>query len=112
MDFAPTEEQRLLRESAAAFVRRHCPRGAVRRRDREGEFPETLHATMVEASMAKLHASEMLVRLTTLGMQVLGGHAYTYDHDMQRYWRDARNSTVGGGISQIQRQLIAREIGL
>ena len=65
-----------------------------------------------EASMAKLHASEMLVRLTTLGMQVLGGHAYTYDHDMQRYWRDARNSTVGGGTSQIQRQLIAREIGL
>ncbi|MFC7691849.1 acyl-CoA dehydrogenase family protein [Paeniroseomonas aquatica] len=49
MDFAPTEEQRLLRESAAAFVRRHCPREAVRRWDREGEFPETLHAAMVEA---------------------------------------------------------------
>ena len=65
-----------------------------------------------EASMAKLFVSEMLVRATTQGMQILGGHGYTTDHDMQRHWRDARNSTVGGGTSQIQRGLIAREIGL
>lgn len=65
-----------------------------------------------EASMAKLFVSEMLQRVTASGMQILGGHAYTTDHDMQRYWRDARNATVGGGTSQIQRQLIARELGL
>ncbi|WP_454689711.1 acyl-CoA dehydrogenase family protein [Achromobacter aloeverae] len=65
-----------------------------------------------EASMAKLYVSEMLQRVTAAGMQVLGGHAYTTDHDMQRYWRDARNATVGGGTSEIQRQLIARELGL
>lgn len=65
-----------------------------------------------QACMAKLFVSEMLVRVTTLGMQVLGGAAYTYDHDMQRYWRDARNATIGGGTSQIQRGLIARELGL
>lgn len=65
-----------------------------------------------EASMAKLFVSEMLSRVTTLGMQILGGAAYTYDHDMQRYWRDGRNATVGGGTSQIQRDLIARELGL
>lgn len=65
-----------------------------------------------EASMAKLYVSEMLQRLTASGMQILGGHAYTTDHDMQRHWRDARNATVGGGTSQIQRQLIARELGL
>lgn len=65
-----------------------------------------------EASMAKLYVSEMLQRVTASGMQILGGHAYTTDHDMQRYWRDARNATVGGGTSQIQRQLIARELGL
>ncbi len=65
-----------------------------------------------EASMAKLFVSEMLGRLTTTGMQVLGGHAYTTDHDMQRHWRDARNATVGGGTSQVQRSLIARELGL
>lgn len=65
-----------------------------------------------EASMAKLFVSEMLQRVTAQGMQILGGHAYTKDHDMQRYWRDARNATVGGGTSQVQRQLIARELGL
>lgn len=65
-----------------------------------------------EASMAKLFVSEALQKITNVGMQVLGGHAYTTDHDMQRHWRDARNATVGGGTSQIQRQLIARELGL
>lgn len=65
-----------------------------------------------EASMAKLYVSEMLQRITASGMQILGGHAYTTDHAMQRHWRDARNATVGGGTSQIQRQLIARELGL
>lgn len=65
-----------------------------------------------EASMAKLYVSEMLQRITATGMQILGGHAYTTDHAMQRHWRDARNATVGGGTSQIQRQLIARELGL
>jgi alkylation response protein AidB-like acyl-CoA dehydrogenase len=31
---------------------------------------------------------------------------------VQRHWRDGRNATIGGGTSQIQRQLIARELGL
>lgn len=65
-----------------------------------------------EASMAKLYVSEMLQRVTAGSMQVLGGHAYTTDYAVQRHWRDARNATVGGGTSQIQRQLISRELGL
>lgn len=65
-----------------------------------------------QASMAKLFVSETFARITTQGMQILGGAAYTYDHDMQRYWRDARNGTIGGGTSQIQRQLIGRELNL
>jgi len=65
-----------------------------------------------EASMAKLYSSEMLQRVTSSGMQILGGHGYTTDHDIQRHWRDGRNATVGGGTSQIQKQLIARELGL
>ena len=62
--------------------------------------------------MAKLFVSEMLGRVTTAAMQVLGGHAYTMDHDVQRHWRDARNATIGGGTSQVQRSLIARELGV
>jgi len=70
------------------------------------------HPCRKEATMAKLYVSEMLQRVTAAGMQILGGHAYTTDHSIQRHWRDARNATVGGGTSQIQRQLIARELGL
>lgn len=65
-----------------------------------------------QACMAKLFVSEMFSRVTTQGMQILGGAGYTHDHDMQRYWRDARNATIGGGTSQIQRSLVARELGL
>ncbi|WP_406623795.1 acyl-CoA dehydrogenase family protein [Acidovorax sp. SDU_ACID1] len=65
-----------------------------------------------EASMAKLFVSEMLQRVTATGMQILGGHGYTTDYSVQRHWRDGRNATIGGGTSQIQRQLIARELGL
>lgn len=66
----------------------------------------------LEASQAKLYVSEMLADISTKGMQILGGHGFTYDHHMQRYWRDARNGPIGGGSSQIQRELIARELGL
>jgi alkylation response protein AidB-like acyl-CoA dehydrogenase len=65
-----------------------------------------------EATIAKRYCSEMPVRVKTQGMQTLGGHGFTMDHDMQRYWRDARNSMVGGGKSQIMRGIIARELGL
>jgi alkylation response protein AidB-like acyl-CoA dehydrogenase len=65
-----------------------------------------------EATMAKVFVSEMWQRTATTGMQVLGGHAYTMDHAMQRYWRDARNGTVGGGTSQILRDVIGATLDL
>ena len=65
-----------------------------------------------EASMAKLFASEAGLRATTLGMQVLGGYAQLPEYDMERYWRDAKQNTVSSGTSQIQRNIIAKAIGL
>lgn len=65
-----------------------------------------------EASMAKLFASETVVRVATNGMQIMGGYAQLPEYDMERYFRDAKNSTVGAGSSQIQRTIIARELGL
>ena len=65
-----------------------------------------------EATIAKVFVSEMWQRTATNGMQILGGHAYTDDHAMQRYWRDARNGTVGGGTSQILRDVHRRTLGL
>ena len=65
-----------------------------------------------EASMAKLYASEAGMRITTLGMQVLGGYAQLPEFDMERYWRDAKQNMVSSGTSQIQRNIIAGALGL
>lgn len=65
-----------------------------------------------EASMAKLFASEAFVRCGLNGVQILGGYGYTMELDMQRYLRDAKLYEIGGGTSQIQRNIIARTMGL
>ncbi|MFM0229614.1 acyl-CoA dehydrogenase family protein [Paraburkholderia sediminicola] len=66
----------------------------------------------MEASMAKLMASEALVEVTNKGMQVLGGYGYTTEVDMERWFRDGRVTTLMGGSSEIQRNIIAHEMGL
>jgi alkylation response protein AidB-like acyl-CoA dehydrogenase len=66
----------------------------------------------MESSIAKLFASEVCMRAAINGMQVLGGYGYTMEYDMQRHFRDAKINEIGGGSSQIQRLIIAREMGL
>ena len=65
-----------------------------------------------EISMAKLFASEVYVKSTSVGMQVFGGYGYNMEFDMQRHFRDARASTVSAGSSQMQRNIIAGLLGL
>lgn len=65
-----------------------------------------------EASMAKAFATEVGTRTATRGMQVLGGYSYAMEFDMQRYYREAKLLEVAGGSTQIQRNIIARELGL
>ena len=65
-----------------------------------------------EAAMAKLFASETLLDVATKGMQILGGYAQLPEYDMERYWRESKQATVGGGTSQIQREIIAKCMGL
>lgn len=65
-----------------------------------------------EISMAKVFASETYVKLANMGMQILGAYGYNMEFDMQRYFRDARSTTIGAGTSQMQRNLIAGLMGL
>ncbi len=65
-----------------------------------------------EISMAKLLASEAFAKVANQGMQILGGYGYNMEFDMQRFYRDARISTVAAGSSQMQRNLIAGLMGL
>jgi alkylation response protein AidB-like acyl-CoA dehydrogenase len=57
-----------------------------------------------EVCMAKLIASETLQTVTRQGMQIMGGHGMLPEADMERYFREGMQSTIGGGTSQIQRE--------
>ncbi len=62
------------------------------------------------ASVAKVYATEMAVRVTDMAVQIFGGWGYTNDYPVERLYRDARLGPIGEGSSEIQRELIAREL--
>jgi alkylation response protein AidB-like acyl-CoA dehydrogenase len=64
----------------------------------------------VEASMAKLFASEVATRACGKAVQIHGGYGYTNEFPVERYLRDAKLCEIGEGTSEIQRSIIAREI--
>jgi alkylation response protein AidB-like acyl-CoA dehydrogenase len=65
-----------------------------------------------EASMAKLKATEVAKRATLEGMQMMGGYGYATEYDMEHQVRVALVTTIYGGTSEIQREIIARTLGL
>lgn len=67
---------------------------------------------LLDISMSKLFGSEVFADVANKGMQVLGGYGYTMEFPMQRHFRAARGATITAGTSQMQRQLIARKLGL
>ncbi len=62
------------------------------------------------ASMAKLYAGEMVMRVTTEAVQIFGGYGYMRDYPVERLMRDAKVITIYEGTSEIQRIVIAREL--
>ncbi|MHB1421058.1 MAG: acyl-CoA dehydrogenase family protein, partial [Bacillota bacterium] len=65
-----------------------------------------------ETSMAKLYATEVHNWVTDNLIQIHGGYGYMMEFPAQRYWRDARLGTIGGGTSEIMREIIAKKLGL
>lgn len=64
----------------------------------------------VQASMAKCYASEMAQRVTGQAIQVHGGYGYTKEYPVERFYRDARITTIYEGTNQIQRIVIANDM--
>lgn len=64
----------------------------------------------VEASMIKVKASDLAMRLTTEAVQMFGGHGYTREHRVERLMREAKVTQIWEGTNQIQRQVIARDL--
>ncbi|MFI0896770.1 acyl-CoA dehydrogenase family protein [Streptomyces sp. NPDC020983] len=65
-----------------------------------------------EAALAKLHSSEVAVTNAREGTQIHGGYGFMNDYPVARMWRDAKILEIGEGTSEVQRMLIARELGL
>ena len=64
----------------------------------------------LQASMAKLFASEMVNRITAKAIQMHGGYGFTKEYPVERFYRDARVFTIYEGTSEIQRMVISNLI--
>ncbi|EGK12728.1 acyl-CoA dehydrogenase [Kroppenstedtia eburnea] len=64
-----------------------------------------------EAAMAKLFASEVAMGVCDQAVQIHGGYGYMHEYRVERFFRDAKLTEIGEGTSEIQRMVIAREIG-
>lgn len=62
----------------------------------------------VEASVLKLRASDLAMRMTTDAVQLFGGYGYCRDYRVERLMRDAKITQIWEGTNQVHRQLIGR----
>jgi alkylation response protein AidB-like acyl-CoA dehydrogenase len=73
---------------------------------------ERSRSVALDASIAKLFASESLVTTAMDALQILGGYGYMTEYEVERALRDAIGSTIYSGTSEIQRNIISRWLGL
>lgn len=62
----------------------------------------------IDASLLKMRATDLAMRVTTDGVQLLGGYGYCKDFRMERLMRDAKITQIWEGTNQVHRQLIGR----
>src|SRR3954463_10281094 len=65
-----------------------------------------------EASMAKVAATELAKKCALEGVQIMGGYGYASEYPMERHLRAAVVTTIYGGTSEIQKNIIAKTLGL
>jgi len=62
--------------------------------------------------MVKLFVTETAKKAALAGMQIMGGYGYASEYDMERLVRATLVTTIYGGTSEIQRNIIAKSLGL
>jgi butyryl-CoA dehydrogenase len=77
---------------------------------RAGFLKDRGRPNTLETSIAKLHATEASLECAHLAIQIHGGAGYVDDHPVERYYRDARVTTLYEGTSQIQKLIIGRSM--
>ena len=74
---------------------------AARMRDAQVEYTQ-------HAAMAKLYASQVADRVTSLCIELFGGYGYTKEYPVEKFWRDAKIGAIYEGTSNMQLQTIAK----
>jgi alkylation response protein AidB-like acyl-CoA dehydrogenase len=64
-----------------------------------------------QCSMAKLYASEMAGRVADRAVQIFGGRGYMRENVAERFWREVRVDRIWEGTSEIQRNIVADQLG-
>jgi butyryl-CoA dehydrogenase len=77
---------------------------------RAAQAKDTQDRYTLEASMAKLYASEVANRVAYKAVQIFGGYGYINEYPVERYFRDARICELYEGTSEIQRMVISNQI--
>ncbi len=65
-----------------------------------------------EISMAKLYCGELVNKVMDRCLQFYGGYGYTEEFPISRAWRDTRLITIGGGTSEIMKEIISKRLGI
>ena len=65
-----------------------------------------------EVSMAKWYATELAWRVADEALQIHGGYGYMMEFPVQRAWRDSRLGPIGGGTTEVMKEIIGRSFGL
>jgi len=68
------------------------------------------HDIAVTGAMAKLYASQVCERVTSLAVELLGGYGYTKDYPVEKFYRDAKIGAIYEGTSNMQLQTIAKSV--
>ncbi len=79
---------------------------------RIGWLKDQQRSAVMEAAIAKLHVSDCFVKSSLDAVQVFGGYGYMTEQGIERDVRDAVGSAIYSGTSEIQRNIIARNLGL
>jgi acyl-CoA dehydrogenase len=73
---------------------------------------ENDQAQRADTAVIKYYIAECYKTISDMCLQILGGYGYCMEYPMQRFFRDSRLATIGGGTSEIQKNIIAGTLGL
>jgi alkylation response protein AidB-like acyl-CoA dehydrogenase len=117
LDYARTREtfgKKLAEHEAIAFqiadmrVQLEAARALTYRAALKSEMPGVRFSK--ESSMAKVYATEAANAIANRAVQIFGGYGYSKEYAVERYYRDARVTTIYEGTSEIQRMVIAKNV--